>query len=83
MAYLAQQPQAVRPRPRKRRAAPSPLTAPVLVFAAGTLTAAAYVAFVLWPRWPDAPGALSGKELARGRTLRLGPFPVPPHKNPS
>ena len=26
---------------------------------------------------------LSGKELARCRTLRLGPFPVPPHKNHS
>jgi hypothetical protein len=25
--------------------------------------------------------ALSGKELARCQTLRLGPFPVPPHKN--
>jgi hypothetical protein len=24
---------------------------------------------------------LSGEELARCRTLRLGPFPVPPHKN--
>jgi len=27
--------------------------------------------------------ALSGKELARCRTLRLGPSPVPPHKNHS
>jgi hypothetical protein len=26
-------------------------------------------------------GWLSGEELARCRTLRLGPFPVPPHKN--
>jgi hypothetical protein len=24
---------------------------------------------------------LSGKELARCRTLRLGPFPAPPHQN--
>ena|SRR5665647_342646 len=54
MAYLAQEPpQAVRPRPHKRRAAPSPLTAPVLLFAAVTITAAVYVAYVLWPRWPD------------------------------
>ena len=31
----------------------------------------------------EAPwaAALSGKELARCRTMRLGPFPVPPHKN--
>jgi len=48
MAYLAQEPpQAVRPRLHKRRAGPSPLTAPVLLFAAVTVTAAAYVAFVL------------------------------------
>jgi hypothetical protein len=26
---------------------------------------------------------MSGKELARCRTLRLGPSPVPPHKNHS
>jgi hypothetical protein len=32
---------------------------------------------------PLDPGEepLSGEELARCRTLRLGPFPVPPHKN--
>ena len=37
----------------------SPLTAPLILFAAATLTAAAYVAYVLWPRWPDAPAALN------------------------
>lgn len=61
MAYLAQQPpQAVRPHKRRRA---SPLTAPVLLFAAVTVTAAAYVAFVLWPRWPDAPVALDAPSL--------------------
>jgi hypothetical protein len=31
---------------------------------------------------PIAPDqVVSGEELARCRTLRLGPFPVPPHKN--
>src|SRR5450756_1875325 len=30
-----------------------------------------------------AEHGLSGKELARCRTLRLGPSPVPPHKNHS
>ena len=64
MAYLAQQPpQAVRPRSHKRRRAPSPLTAPVLLFAAVTVTAAAYVAFVLWPRWPEAPVSLDAPSL--------------------
>ena len=64
MAILAQQPpQAVRPRPHKRRAGPSPLTAPVLLFAAVTLTAAAYVAYVLWPRWPEAPVTLDAPSL--------------------
>ena len=53
MAYLAQQPQAA-VRPRRRR---SPLTAPVLLFAAATIAAGCYVAFVLWPRWPEAPVA--------------------------
>ena len=30
-----------------------------MLFAAATLTAAAYVAYVLWPRWPDAPASLN------------------------
>ena len=64
MTYLAQEPpRAVRPRPRKRRAGPSPLTAPVLLFAAVTVTAAAYVGYVLWPRWPDAPVTLDAPSL--------------------
>ena len=60
MAYLAQQPQAVRPRHRRRR---SPLTAPVLLFAAAALVAASYVGYVLWPRWPDAPVARDAPSL--------------------
>ena len=64
MATLAQQPpQAVRPRPRKRRAGASPLTAPVLLFGAVTVIAAAYVAYVLWPRWPEAPVTLDAPSL--------------------
>ncbi len=61
MAYLAQQPP-LRPRP-KRRAAPSPLTAPMLLFSAATVIAAIYVAYVLWPRWPDAPVALDAPSM--------------------
>jgi hypothetical protein len=33
------------------------------VFAAVALTAALYVAYVLWPRWPDAPVALDAPSL--------------------
>jgi hypothetical protein len=62
MAYLTHEPP-VRPRASRRRAGPSPLTAPVLVFAAVTVFAAAYVAYVLWPRWPDAPVALDAPSL--------------------
>ena len=62
MAYLAP-PQATRPRPPKRRPGAGPLAAPVLVFAAVALTAALYVAYVLWPRWPDAPVALDAPSL--------------------
>jgi hypothetical protein len=62
LAYLAQHPPA-RPHPAKRRAAPSPLTAPMLLFAAATLIAAVYVAYVLWPRWPDAPVAIDAPSL--------------------
>jgi hypothetical protein len=62
MAYLTHEPP-VRPRANKRRAGASPLTAPVLVFAAVTVVAAAYVAYVLWPRWPDSAVALDAPSL--------------------
>jgi hypothetical protein len=54
MAHVAQQ-----HAQRRRHAGRSLLTAPLILFAAATLTAAAYVAYVLWPRWPDAPAALN------------------------
>jgi hypothetical protein len=44
-------------RAARRRAGHSPLAAPVLLFAAVCVAAAGYVAYVLWPRWPDAPVA--------------------------
>lgn len=62
MAYLAQGPSRATRR-AKRRAGASPLTAPVIVFAAVAITAALYVAYVLWPRWPDTRVALDAPSL--------------------
>ena len=60
MATLTQA--SVKPR-RRRHAGRSPLTAPLLLFAAAALTAAIYVAYVLWPRWPGAPVTLDAPSL--------------------
>jgi hypothetical protein len=59
MAILTQAPvKATKPR-RRSFAGRSPLTGPLSLFAAVTLFAALYVAYVLWPRWPDAPITLN------------------------
>lgn len=64
MAYIAHHDQHAAPRrARQRRSGHNPLAAPVLVFAAVCFFAAAYVAYVLWPRWPDAPVALGAPSL--------------------
>lgn len=67
MASLAHQhPQAARRRTgkgHKRHAGHNPLAAPVLLFAAVCITATVYVAYVLWPRWPDAPVARDAPSL--------------------
>jgi hypothetical protein len=49
----------------------------------GDVDAGLVVAHEPAPTEHSGGSALSGKELARCRTLRLGPFPVPPHKNHS
>jgi len=59
MAYLAHQ----RRNLRRRRAGHNPLAAPLMVFAGGVMVAALYVAYVLWPRWPDVPVALDAPSL--------------------
>ena len=43
---------------RKRRTEHSPLLAPLTIFGAVVIIGAVYVAYVLWPRWPDSPVAL-------------------------
>lgn len=63
MAYLAQQPAKPKRSQRGRRAGPSPLTPPLLVFAGTALCAALYVAYVLWPRWPQVPVAIDAPAL--------------------
>jgi len=59
MATLTHAPAKVAKPRRRRHAGRGPLAAPLAVFGAVTLIAAAYVAYVLWPRWPDAPITLS------------------------
>lgn len=65
MAILAQErSQASRRKPqRRRRFGHSPLLAPLMVFAAVVVIATAYVAYVLWPRWPDAPVTLDAPTI--------------------
>lgn len=60
MAYV-QQPG--RDPPRRRPVLANPLTAPVVLFAGIGMIAAAYVGYVLWPRWPEAPVKLDAPSL--------------------
>jgi hypothetical protein len=50
-------------RQRRKRRGHSPLFAPVLAFAAAGALAIGFVAYVLWPRWPDVPVALDAPAL--------------------
>ena len=64
---------------RARRRGASPLTGPLLLFAAATLTAAAYIAYVLWPRWPDVPVGLDAPSLpitVAGVTFNIEPAAI-------
>jgi len=63
MAFLAHQPAKERRPQRRRHAGPSPLAAPLLVFAGVAVCAALYVAYVLWPRWPEVPVSLDAPSL--------------------
>jgi hypothetical protein len=48
---------------RRRGTGRSPLLAPVTVLAAAVAFAAVYVAYILWPRWPEAPVMLDAPSL--------------------
>jgi hypothetical protein len=62
MAYAQEHTQAARRR-RRHKTGHNPLTAPLLVLGAVTVMGALYVAYVLWPRWPDAPVTLDVPSL--------------------
>ncbi|MGB8895006.1 MAG: hypothetical protein WCD13_11980 [Pseudolabrys sp.] len=65
MAILAQErsPAARRTPQRRRRGGHSPLLAPLVIFGAVVVIAGLYVAYVLWPRWHDAPVALDAPSV--------------------
>ncbi len=48
---------------RRRGAGGNPLIAPMLLFGILLLGAAAFVGYLLWPRWPEAPVALNAPSL--------------------
>jgi hypothetical protein len=48
---------------RKRPAGHNPLVAPLLVFSGVAVVSALYIAYVLWPRWPDVPVSLGAPSL--------------------
>jgi hypothetical protein len=50
-------------RSRHRRGGHNPLFWPVIVFAVVCVAAALYVAYVLWPRWPDVPVAVDAPSM--------------------
>ena len=48
---------------RKPGTGHGPLLAPLIVFGAVVLFGAAYVTYVLWPRWPDSPVTLDAPSV--------------------
>jgi hypothetical protein len=74
MAYLAQH-----RRGRRRPAGHNPLAAPLMAFAGAVVIAALYIAYVLWPRWPDVPVALNAPSLPiviAGVTFNIEPAAI-------
>jgi hypothetical protein len=66
-------------RARRRRQAANPLGGPLLLFAGAALLAFAYIAYVLWPRWPDVPVALDAPSLPisiSGVTFNIEPAAI-------
>ena len=63
MATITQAPARTANPRRRRQAEGSPLIGPLLLFCAAALIAATYVAYVLWPRWPEVPVTLDAPAL--------------------
>ena len=82
MAYLARQPAKPRRAQHRRHGGPSPLAAPLLVFAGVATCAVLYVAYVLWPRWPDGPVSRLQSNFVNGvksMPVRLAPIGAGDH----
>src|SRR5581483_1894918 len=80
VAILAQEPARPARQPaRRRHGGHNPLVAPLLVFGAVVLLAAAYVAYILWPRWPQPPVSLNAPSLpivVSGVTFNVEPAAI-------
>lgn len=81
MAFLAQEPtrSAQRAARSQRQGSHNPLTAPLAVFGAVVLLAAVYVAYILWPRWPQGPVPLNAPSLpvvVSGVTFNVEPAAI-------
>lgn len=81
MAFLAQDraTSAQRTARPRRQGGHNPLMVPLAVFGAVVLMAALYVAYVLWPRWPQGPVSLNAPSLpivVSGMTFNVEPAAV-------
>src|SRR5271166_3809799 len=66
-------------RPPPRRRGPRPLILPLIVFAGLTVMAMAYIAYVLWPRWPGPainPNAPALPIVVAGVTFNVPPAAI-------
>ncbi len=64
---------------RRRSGGHNPLAAPLLAFAGAVLIAAAYIAYVLWPRWPQTQVSLNAPSLPiviAGVTFNIEPAAI-------
>lgn len=64
---------------RRRSAGHNPLAAPLLAFAGAVLIAALYIAYVLWPRWPQTQVSLNAPSLpivVAGVTFNIEPAAI-------
>jgi len=81
VAFLAQEP----PRPARRaaqtrrRTGHNPIMAPLLLFGVVTLLAGFYVAYILWPRWPQGVVSLNAPSfpiVVSGVTFNVEPAAI-------